>query len=282
MKSRKEQEIKDFYKTRNESNWVKRYQSPYRLRRYYHRTNWEVISSLVSKSPIILDIGCGDGVLSVLMALKNEKQRVIALDISEKDIQIARKAAVIHGVNDRIMCIVADGENLPFKTESISTIVCSHVLEHLPHFDKALQEIHRVLTKNGRAILALPLCLNPSAMVLLGGDNYWCISKKTLFAFWKGLLKVIYAWLKRKEGVNEGYSGQADLLHIRRFPWKAIQRVEQSGLKVTRWMADSLLIPYLGCLIPSFMSLQRFIDNRLRKKSFWRNFGVGIIMEVKK
>lgn len=274
--------VKQFYQERSETNWTKRYQSPYLLRRYFSRAVWEVTASYVKEAPLVLDAGCGDGVLSVLMALWHPEQRIIAMDISEEGVRRSYEAAVAHGVVDRLYFLVADAENLPFKDKSLVAVVSCHVLEHLPDFDRGLKELYRVLNPDGLGVIAIPACLNPAAMVLLGGDSYWCISKRTPFALWKGLARVIWAWLRGAEGVNEGYSGHADLPHVRRFPWKAVRRIESNGLKVVEWTADSLLIPYLAYFFPFLIRLQRWIDKKLRAKRFWRNFGCGIVMVVRR
>lgn len=276
------EQIKSFYASRSETNWIKRYQSSYLLRRYFFQTMWKVIANPVKTSTLVLDAGCGDGVLSVLMALWHPQQRIIAMDISLEAVRRAREAAVAYGVAERTAFVVGDAEHLPFKDETLPAIISSHVLEHLPHFDRGVKEIHRTLSPKGIGVIALPACLNPSAMVLLGGDNYWRVSKRTPFAFWKGLARVLRAWIKDEEGVQEGYAGHIELPHIRHFPWKAVRRIEQNELKVTQWMADSLLIPYLAYLFPPLIRLQQWIDDRLRAKRFWRNFGVGIVLVVRR
>lgn len=276
------EEVKVFYKTHAETNWTKRYQSPYLLRRYFFRTLWQVIATPVQSASLVLDAGCGDGVLSVLMALWQPQQRIIAMDISEEAVKRAKEAAIAAGVADRLAFVVGDAELMPFKDNSIPAVVSCHVLEHLPDFDRGVQEIHRVLQENGIGVIGLPTCLNISAMVLLGGDNYWRVRKRTAIAFWLGAAKVFYAWIREQEGVNEGYRGQKNLPHLRRFPWKAIERITSNGLKVEHWMADSLLIPYLAHFLPSLIKLQEWIDCRLRKKRFWRNLGAGIVMVVRK
>lgn len=269
--------VKDFYQARSETNWVKRYQSPYLLRRYFFRTMWKVVAEGVRSAPLVLDAGCGDGVLSVLMSLWHPYQKIIAMDISPEAVKRARDAAVAHGVADRIFFVIGDAEYLPFKADVLPAVISCHVLEHLPDFDRGTREIFRVLQNDGVAVIALPTCLNPSAIVLLGGDNYWAISKRSLIAFWIGLAKVIGALLTGQEGVDEGYAGHKEVPHVQRFPWKAIKRISRNGLKIKRWMADSLLIPYIGHIIPSFIRLQRWLDERLRAKRFWRNFGVGLV-----
>jgi len=277
-----EDAIKEFYRTRSETNWTKRYESPYLLRRYYSRTMWKVIAEQVESASLVLDAGCGDGVLAVLMARWHPCQMVIAMDISQEAVKRAKEAAVAHGVADRMYFVVGDAEKLPFKNGVLPAVVSSHVLEHLPDFDLGAKEIGRVLREDGVGVLGIPSCLNPSAMVLLGGDNYWTLSKKTVVAFWIGFLKVLWAWLTGREGVNEGYAGHKELPHVRRFPWKAVRRVSENGLVVEKWMADSLLIPYLARLLPGFIRIQSWMDARLRAKTLWRNFGVGLVMIVRK
>src|SRR4030042_4210410 len=68
-------EIKAFYKLRTETNWTKRYESPYPVRRYFFRTLYRLIIDYCKNYELVLDSGCGDGVLSVLLAHQNSEQR---------------------------------------------------------------------------------------------------------------------------------------------------------------------------------------------------------------
>ena len=56
--------------------------------------------------------------------------------------------------------VKADICNLPFEDNSYDTILCNHVLEHIPDDIKAMQELYRVLKPNGMAILQIPQDLN--------------------------------------------------------------------------------------------------------------------------
>ncbi len=50
-----------------------------------------------------------------------------------------------------------DLQLIPFKNDSFDCILCSHVLEHIPDDQKAMQEIFRILRPGGWAILQVPL-----------------------------------------------------------------------------------------------------------------------------
>ncbi|HEX5223502.1 MAG TPA: methyltransferase domain-containing protein [Solirubrobacteraceae bacterium] len=47
-------------------------------------------------------------------------------------------------------------ERLPFDSDSVSTVVSHHTLEHVPDYLFALSEIHRVLEHDGVLLLSLP------------------------------------------------------------------------------------------------------------------------------
>lgn len=48
----------------------------------------------------------------------------------------------------------ANIEQLPFEDDSLEVVVANHMLYHVPHLDRALAEVKRVLVKNGRFICA--------------------------------------------------------------------------------------------------------------------------------
>ena len=53
-----------------------------------------------------------------------------------------------------------DLQNLPFPNSSYDFVFASHVLEHIPNDQKAIQEIRRILKPNGVAILPVPIISN--------------------------------------------------------------------------------------------------------------------------
>ncbi|HEC91973.1 MAG TPA: class I SAM-dependent methyltransferase [Candidatus Atribacteria bacterium] len=94
----------------------------------------------ISKDARVLEIGSGDGFQSSI--LKKIYNHVISTDISNKGY-------------DKLN-VICDAENLPFKNDYFSIVLSSNVLEHIVNKNKALNEMKRVLTKNGLIIITVP------------------------------------------------------------------------------------------------------------------------------
>ena len=43
-----------------------------------------------------------------------------------------------------------------FQDNELDIVICSEVLEHLEDYNKAIQEIHRVLKPGGKGIISMP------------------------------------------------------------------------------------------------------------------------------
>ena len=63
-------------------------------------------------------------------------------------------------LNSPLADVKADICALPFENSSFDFILCNHVLEHIPDDRKAMQELFRILTPGGTAILQIPQDLN--------------------------------------------------------------------------------------------------------------------------
>lgn len=69
----------------------------------------------------IVEIGCGSGVVSVMLALLLPHAKITAVDISEDALHVSQKNAKMHGVSDRIRFV--HGSYLDSVTEKIDMIV---------------------------------------------------------------------------------------------------------------------------------------------------------------
>lgn len=259
---------KEFYKTYHDQIADKRYNSPFLLRRYAHRATYDQLLHHIEPGQNVLDVGCGEGVLSVLMAGKGAF--VTGVDLSAQNIRAAERLACELKVPSRF--VIGDAEALPFKNNSFGIVVSSHVLEHLPNTMKGMAELHRVTSQ--LALIAMPTCMNPAAWALLGGDSYWKLSKRSLFAVPLGACRTLLAMLRGEEGPQEGYGGRDDLPHAWRFPWIMRRLIESAGFRIDRFEAGPLILPYLAQYVTSLHKLQPRID-RLRGVEILREFGYG-------
>lgn len=50
----------------------------------------------------------------------------------------------------------ADITRLPFANETFDTVICSHVLEHIPDDSAAMSELYRILADHGYALIMIP------------------------------------------------------------------------------------------------------------------------------
>jgi SAM-dependent methyltransferase len=104
----------------------------------------------------VLDYGCGHGMAAVVMARAGAT--VTAFDLSPGYVAEAHERAAVNGV--RVECVVADGEQLPFRGESFDAVWGNAILHHLD-LAKAGRELRRVLRPGGVAVFCEPWGGNP-------------------------------------------------------------------------------------------------------------------------
>lgn len=95
----------------------------------------------------VLDIGCGDGSLSINFRKYSE---VFGIDVSHKAVDLARKAGLVAHTVD-VSC-----EKLPFDNEYFDVVYMGDVIEHLVNPDFAICEVLRVLKTGCFLVLSTP------------------------------------------------------------------------------------------------------------------------------
>ena len=108
----------------------------------------KILSKLVSSNVLLLDVGCGDGSFNHVL----NKVQYIGVDINRQVIKKAKSRG--------IEVMLASCDYLPFKDETFDVCSMIEVIEHLYFPKRALREIHRVLKKNGKLLLATPNFVN--------------------------------------------------------------------------------------------------------------------------
>ncbi len=117
---------------------------------YVGKERANLIRNLVGKRKHILDLGCRDGTLTKYFI---EGNKVVGLDIDKTALSLCKDKLGIETIWHN-----AD-ERLPFDDFSFDVVVAAELLEHIyyPHF--LIQEIKRVLKKDGYFIGSVPNAL---------------------------------------------------------------------------------------------------------------------------
>jgi len=101
----------------------------------------------IKKNDFFLEVGCAQGYY--LKRALGRTKNVFGIDISKGFIEKAKKTGA--------KVEIASGEKLPFKDNYFDIVLCTETLEHIPDWKKSVKEIKRVLNKNGKVIITIPL-----------------------------------------------------------------------------------------------------------------------------
>jgi ubiquinone/menaquinone biosynthesis C-methylase UbiE len=106
------------------------------------------ISSL-GRIEIALEIGCGNGNGARVIKRNFSPERIIAIDLDEKMIRIAKK----RNRDESISFIAMDASRLDFPDNYFDAVFDFGIIHHIPNWQDCLQEIYRVLKHNGEVVI---------------------------------------------------------------------------------------------------------------------------------
>jgi hypothetical protein len=107
-------------------------------------------SAAIGEDDSVLDIACGKGGTSVLLA-REYGCRVIGIDLSPKMIALARHRP--ETLNGSVEFMLADAEELPFMEAAFDAIISECSFSILPNKEQAASEMSRVLKPSGRLVV---------------------------------------------------------------------------------------------------------------------------------
>lgn len=102
----------------------------------------------------VLDVGCGSGWASRVMAEKARDGRVVGIDISDAMVQLARESSASFS---NIEFQVATAEKLPFEDDEFTHAFSMESLYYYADILVALKEIKRVLSQGGLFVSVVDL-----------------------------------------------------------------------------------------------------------------------------
>jgi demethylmenaquinone methyltransferase/2-methoxy-6-polyprenyl-1,4-benzoquinol methylase len=125
------------------------YDTVVRIATFYQDDRWKShIIRLVPASSTILDLGCGTGILTIL--LKEKAPKVYGIDIVYRNLYVAMNK--IKSSGEMIELVNADAENIPFKDDTFDVITASYISKYVDAYI-LIGECRRVLKDNGTIIL---------------------------------------------------------------------------------------------------------------------------------
>ncbi|MEW6169992.1 MAG: class I SAM-dependent methyltransferase [Candidatus Omnitrophota bacterium] len=126
---------------KSEIHWLPRYYTLFKLAKF-------------NKGQIVLDAGCGQGIVTLGLARKGV--RAIGIDSSIERIREDRGFSKTLELSDRPYFIVSDLRNLALRDNSIDAIISLDVLEYIKEDYLAIKEFFRVIKSAGRLLISLP------------------------------------------------------------------------------------------------------------------------------
>jgi SAM-dependent methyltransferase len=156
-----------------------------------------------------LDIGCGSGWATRLMAERASEGRVVGIDISDEMIEVARSTSTSFS---NVSFDVASAESLPFRDNEFTHAFSMESLYYYSKMAAALREIHRVLDHQGRFVTVVDLYLEnepshqwiPTLNVpvqLLSADDYRSLLSEA------GFVNIVDERLRDPTPVPDDYAG---------------------------------------------------------------------------
>jgi len=95
-------------------------------------------SLTVASQNVVLDVGCGSGLLFGHVAPRTEM--MVGVDLSRNLLVKAKERAKEHA---QVHVVQADADHLPFKDDAFSLVFAFTVLQNMPYPLETLQEIER-------------------------------------------------------------------------------------------------------------------------------------------
>lgn len=111
------------------------------------------LSSIKYPDEPVLDVGTGE-CACIASVLASRGKQVVAVDNQHATIRSARRFLATRNLNRVVRLLEDDITASRLPSRSFRNIVCFNVLHHVTSLDKALNELQRILTADGRVIIS--------------------------------------------------------------------------------------------------------------------------------
>lgn len=138
-------------------NWFKDWANEYdntlgKVQRHHKLLDLVVDSSEIKDGDIVLDIGCGTGLLS-LKFLKKADCSIYGIDSSPEMLEIFKDKISKLDLSEKITCGLKEAENLDFENESFDIVASTVTLHHVIDKFSVIKKILNLLKPGGRFLI---------------------------------------------------------------------------------------------------------------------------------
>lgn len=257
----------------------------------------------------ILELGCGIGYYSAF--LSKIADEVIATDLETIDptthspgLQITRDFLAALNIKN-VTVMNASAEELPFDDNTFDLVFSSHVLEHIPNMNKAIEEIDRVLKPGG-----INFCIVPTTT-----DRIYAFFTFYIYLIKRTFAKIFNKLFPKKQTINPAVNTTKPIAttsisyYLKYLPFPPPHGVLPSYLKeIKNWTLKNWrknitnhnkiklvtqyglqlnpLLPFVSSIFPitavNIFSFTRSLETKLGKNGFMKHFGISTLLITEK
>ncbi len=143
------------YQQRGAYHWRAFERSPVRLD-LFTRSRYQAVldAASVKDGEIVVDLGCGDGALTGMLAKVNQSGRTIGVEPEPVGRGLAQQETTRRGIRAEFI-----ENSSALDDRSANLVVSAEVIEHVSAPDEMVQEIKRILRIGGRVVMTTPVRL---------------------------------------------------------------------------------------------------------------------------
>lgn len=142
----------------------------------------------------ILDVGSGFCIPATLWKKKHSNLDIYCMDLNYSELK--------NGSNHIISQINSSSNEIPFSDRSFDRVIALESAQHFVPLEKFFQEARRVLSDDGKLVLAIPVAMYNSPLKLGILSITW-LSKKYTQSYLKKVIKTAKFSLKAEESVGK-------------------------------------------------------------------------------
>lgn len=147
----------------------------------------------------LLDVGCGDGTVSVMLKHVTGAKEVYGIEISSEAAKLAEEKGV------KVIVLDLERQGIPLPNDTFDLIYCGDIIEHIFEPLDLLKNLWRVLRKDGTCIITTPNLASwyNRVFLLLGYQPYGTACSLKISSAGKAFSGIVSNWGGRTHQGND-------------------------------------------------------------------------------